>query len=186
MGKILEKGAAAAGAGLVDEDVGDDTVAEPDGFHILPADVEDKVGVGNVVAAGLGVGDGLDGAVVGAEGAGHHFGAVARGAEAKGMQLHAALLPAAVEVVQLVAHHRERVAVVVAITAVEEVQLAVEDDGLAGGAAAVDAEPYRHLSLSFQHNGLRAAIGSKLGAVAGEEGGFLFFGGEEGIASFTR
>ena len=82
-GELLQKGAAARGAGLVQQHIGDDAVLDPDGFHVLAADVQQEGDVGQVVAGGRGVGHRLNGVVIAAERLAQHHFAVAGGAKTK-------------------------------------------------------------------------------------------------------
>ena len=56
MGKVLQEGTAAGGAGFVHQDIGDNSVIQPDGFHILSADIQNKGGVGYIFLCRPGMG----------------------------------------------------------------------------------------------------------------------------------
>ena len=68
LGKGLDEGAAARGAGLVEHDGIHRAVADLKALHVLAADVDDEVHVGVEVGGGLVVGHGLHQALVAAEG----------------------------------------------------------------------------------------------------------------------
>ena len=59
-GKIFQEGAAAGGAGFVDHNICDDAMIDPDGFHILTADIENKGSVLDVLRRCFGMCYGLD------------------------------------------------------------------------------------------------------------------------------
>ncbi len=68
MGEGLEEGAAARGAGLVEDDRGDDPLPHPQELHVLAADVEDGPDTREDGLGSPAVGDGLHLALVGPEG----------------------------------------------------------------------------------------------------------------------
>ena len=67
-GKGLDEGAAAGGAGLVEQNRIDRPVADLEALHVLPADVDDEVHVGGEVAGGVEMGHRFDQAQVTGEG----------------------------------------------------------------------------------------------------------------------
>ena len=67
-GKGLDEGAAAGGAGLVEQNRIDRPVADLEALHVLPADVDDEVHVGGEVTGGVEMGHCFDQAQVTGEG----------------------------------------------------------------------------------------------------------------------
>ena len=84
-GEVLQKGAAAGGAGLIDQDIGDDALVQPHGLHVLAADVQDEGGVGHVLLGRPGVGHRLHRVVLRLESLGEEHLAVAGGARRQDM-----------------------------------------------------------------------------------------------------
>ena len=144
-GELLQKGAAARGAGLVQQHIGDDAVLDPDGFHVLAADVQQEGDVGQVVAGGRGVGHRLNGVVIAAERLAQHHFAVAGGAKTEYVQFYAHGGILFVQLLQAVTDHLDGVAAVAGVKAVHHFFVFVQQDQLAGGAAGVhpDVDPQR-------------------------------------------
>ena len=63
--EVFQEGTAAGGTCLVDENVRDDAVVEPDGLHVLAADIEKKRDVRHVLERGSRMGNRLDDMVFG-------------------------------------------------------------------------------------------------------------------------
>ena len=86
LGEGLEEAAAAGGAGLVQEDVADSAVLNLKALHVLTADVDNKIHVGQKMPGGGEVGHGLHHAVVGVEGIFRQVLAVAGGGDGGHME----------------------------------------------------------------------------------------------------
>ena len=67
-GERFNEGAAAGGAGLVEQDIVNSAVADPDAFHILAADIQDAVHIGIKEGGRVIMGNGLDLTVIQHEG----------------------------------------------------------------------------------------------------------------------
>ena len=142
--KSLQKRAATGRACLVHHDVGEDTAVEPDGLHVLAADVEHERDVGLAGRGRAGMGDRLDRVVVGMEGAGKELLAVARGAHSIDRKRDACLLPALFELHKTALGRIERGALVVGIETIDKFARVVDDRELGGRATRVDAERRTH------------------------------------------
>ena len=142
-GELLQEGAATRGAGLVQQHVGDHAVLDPDGFHVLAADVQQEGDVGQVVAGGRRMGHRLHRVIVPAEGFAQHHLAVAGGAKAQYFQFYAHGAVLFVQFLQAVADHLDGVAPVAGVETVQHGLVLVQQDQLAGGAAGVhpDVDP---------------------------------------------
>ena len=174
-GEVLQEGAAAGGTGLVQHDVGDDAVPQPDGLHVLAADVQQEGGVGHEFPAALGVGHRLHRVVVRLHGLGHHLLAVAGGAHAQDLQPDARLPVFPGQLRQAPLDHQQRFAVVVVVIGVGDALVLVHHHEFGGGAAGVDAD------VGPQHRTVRNAGGAQqLRTVAALKGLPLRRGGEEG------
>ena len=138
--EALKEAAAAARARLVHGDVRDDAVVEPDGLHVLAADVEDERHLGGVKLGCLGMCHGLYHVAVGAQGAGAQLLAVAGGAHGADDEFGVGLLEDVARLKQGAAHDLERFALVRGVEGVDEMGVVVHQDELGGGGAAVDAQ----------------------------------------------
>ena len=139
LGERLQKAAAAGGAGFVQEDVADRTVLNFEALHVLTADVDDEIHVGQKVLGGGKVRDSLDKTAVTVERIFDELLAVAGGGHAGDLQARVIL----VETEQRLPDERDRVAEVRTIALEQNVRVVVDDDELDGGGAGVDADMYR-------------------------------------------
>ena len=139
LGERLQKAAAAGGAGFVQEDVADRTVLNFEALHVLTADVDDEIHVGQKVLGGGKVRDSLDKTAVTVERIFDELLAVAGGGHAGDLQ--ARVIP--VETEQRLPDERDRVAEVRTVALEQNVRVVVDDDELDGGGAGVDADMYR-------------------------------------------
>ena len=139
LGERLQKAAAAGGAGFVQEDVADRTVLNFEALHVLTADVDDEIHVGQKVLGGGKVRDSLDKTAVTVERIFDELLAVAGGGHAGDLQARVIL----VETEQRLPDERDRVAEVRTVALEQNVRVVVDDDKLDGGGAGVDADMYR-------------------------------------------
>ena len=139
LGERLQKAAAAGGAGFVQEDVADRTVLNFEALHVLTADVDDEIHVGQKVLGGGKVRDSLDKTAVTVERIFDELLAVAGGGHAGNLQ--ARVIP--VETKQRLPDEWDRVAEVRAVALEQNVRVVIDDDELDGGGAGVDADMYR-------------------------------------------
>ena len=177
--KILQKGAAAGGAGLIEHDIGDDALMDPDGLHVLAADIQDEAHIRLDLAGRRGVGHSLHRMVVCAESAAQEPLAVAGGAKAQDLECHPHGAVFALHLHKALLHHPDGVTLVVGIEAVDDLFLLVDEDEFRGGAAGVDADVHRQ-DLPRLIGPLR-----KDGqGVGGLPGFLLLLGGKEGLCRF--
>ena len=139
LGERLQKAAAAGGAGFVQEDVADRTVLNFEALHVLTADVDDEIHVGQKVLGGGKVRDSLDKTAVTVERIFDELLAVAGGGHAGDLQARVI----SVETEQRLPDERDRVAEVRTVALEQNVRVVVDDDELDGGGAGVDADMYR-------------------------------------------
>ena len=176
-GEVLQKGAAAGGAGLVQHDVRDHAALQPDGLHVLAADVQQKRGVREEAAAAPGVGHGLYRVVVGVKGRREHLLAVAGGAQAQHFQLDAHFFIFLRQGQQALPDHLQRLPLVVGVESVRHLLVLVYKDALGGGGAGVDADvPPQNLPVRGIHRP------AQLRPVAAEKDLPLLVAGKEGPA----
>ena len=136
LGEGLQKAAAAGGAGLVQEDVADGTILDLEALHVLTADVDDEVHIGQEVLGSGKVGHRLDKAAVAVEGIFDQLLTVAGRGHTGNLQ--PGVIPIQLE--QRLLHKRDRVAEVGAVAFKQNVGVVVNDDQLDGGRAGVDAD----------------------------------------------
>ena len=170
VGEGLQEAAAAGGAGLVQEDVADGPLADLEALHVLAADVDDEVHLGEEVAGGGEVGHRLHHAVVGVEGGFRQVLAVAGGGD--GGHPHGGMLPAEGE--KGISQDGHGAPLVGLIVREEEVPGLVDDRQLHGGGAGVDADMYRAGVVRWESYPWDGGFG-----VAGAEGLVLRFTREE-------
>ena len=129
-GEGLDEGAAAGGAGLVEHDVLDDAVLDLQALHVLAADVQDELNVGDEGLGAAQVRDGLDFSGVCAQGLDEDLLAVAGGGHVADGAVRGHLV---VDVVRDGAGGAQDVAVVVAVPGVEKLAVLADDSRLHGG-----------------------------------------------------
>ena len=135
--EVLNKGAAAGGAGLVEHHVVDGVIADADALHVLTADIEDAVHVGLEEAGGGVVRDGLDLAFVQLEGALNEGLPVTGGTGP--CDAHA-LRHMRVSLFDRADGRGQRIPVIAVVEGVEQLPVLGDQRGLRGRAAGVDAE----------------------------------------------
>ena len=136
LGEGLEKAAAAGGAGFIEEDVADGPVLDFEAFHILPADVDDKIHIGQEVPCGGEMGHGFHHAVVAVEGVFRQFLAVAGGGDGghvKGRML-------VVKLLEYAPNQRHGVAQVGPVVGEQQPGLLVDDRHFDGGGPGINAD----------------------------------------------
>ena len=158
-GEVLQERAAAGGAGLVDHNVGDDPVGEPDGLHVLAADVQQEGGVGHILGGSPGVGHRLHHMALGGEGVGKELLPVAGGAHPQDLQLRPRAAVPVPQLQQGLFRHVQGRPLVGGVEGVQDVLLLVHEDELGGGAARVDAQVGPHLLSRVEPDGLPAGQG---------------------------
>ena len=149
--KGLQKAAAAGGTGFVEEDVADGAVLNFKALHILPADVDDKINVGQKVLSGCKVRHRFDQTAVAVEGVFDQFLAVAGRGHAGDLQTGMLL----VELEQRFAHQRNGVAEVGAVAGEQNVGVLVNDHQLDGRRAGVNADMYGTAVRTKRYAGYR-------------------------------
>ena len=162
-GKVLQEGPAAGGTGLVDHDVGDDPVGEPDGLHILTADVQHEGGVGDVLGRRPGVGHRLHHVALGGQGVGEQLLPIAGGAHPQDLQLGPRRPIAVPQLQQGLPGHVQGRALVGGVEGVQNAFFLVQKDEFGGGAPRVDAQPGPHLLPRVEPDGLPGGEGVGLG-----------------------
>ena len=136
LGEGLEEAAAAGGTGLVQKDVADSPLVDFKAFHVLPADVDDKIHIGQEVPCGGEMGHGFHHAVVAVEGVFRQFLAVAGGGD--GGHLQGRML-----VVKLLEHAPDQghgIAKIRPVVRKQQPGLLVDDRHLDGGGPGVDTD----------------------------------------------
>ena len=139
-GEVFQEGAAAGGAGLVDHDVGDHAPVQPDGLHVLAADVQKEGGVWHVLRRRSGVGHRLHHMVFRAEGTLHQKLSIARGTDGKDGKGRSGCIPFLLHFPQSLSCHLQRFSRVGGVEGIQKVFVLVDQHEFGGGAAAVDAE----------------------------------------------
>jgi len=175
-GEAFQEAAATRRACLVHEDVGDDAVMQPDGLHVLAADVEDEARVGHAARRGERVRDGFHDVDVGVQRAVEQQLAVAGRAAREDVELHARRLVTVGERGHRVAQDVEGLALVRGIEAVDELAVFADERELRGGRARVDAQVGAHGAARREGCG---AGGFGRGAMAFLEGAPVGLGCEE-------
>ncbi|CED90575.1 Hypothetical protein AAM4_0743 [Actinomyces succiniciruminis] len=137
LGEGLQEGAAAGGAGLVYGDGVDGAAADAQVLHVLPADVDDAGDAGVQVGGGPVVGHGLHHALVDAQRGLDDALAVAGDAGADDAHVLGHLQ---VDAAQDLDGGGDGVALVAGVVLPDDAVLLVDDDGLDGGGAGVDAQ----------------------------------------------
>ena len=141
VGKGLKEGTAAAGTGLIEEDVVDGAGADFEAFDVLPADVDDKIHLRQELFGGGEMGHRFHHAVIHAEGVADDVLAIA----GDGAAFQSDFRIATVKVQQKLPHQGNRIAVVGLIDGGKETALSVDDRQLDGGGTGVDADIGRAL-----------------------------------------
>ena len=136
LGEGLYEGAAARGAGLVQEDVVDGVILYFEALDVLAADVDDEIHPRLQLPGGDQVGHGLHHAAVQPEGGPDQRLAVAGGAGPG----HGGVRVFGVEFPQEIPHGGQGIALVGHVGGLEQVEVLVHGHGLDGGGAGVDAD----------------------------------------------
>ena len=171
LGKGLDEGAAAGGAGLVEHDGVHRAVADFEALHVLAADVDDEVHVGVEVAGGAVVGHRLHQPGVAGEGIFDEVLAVAGDGRALDGDAAAAQL---VDLPELLQHDGHRVAQVGVVVGVEQAAVGGNQRDFGGGGTGVDAQP------GGAGVGVYVHLGGVHGVVTGQEGVVLLLAVKEG------
>ena len=174
-GKVLKEGTAARGAGLIDQDIGDDAVVQPDGFHVLSADIQNEGGVFYVLFCRPGVGHRLHGVVLRLEGFGKELLPVAGGAHCQYIQINVFLFIAVPHLDHGFLGHKKGLSLVGSIEGVQDLLFFIHQHKLGGGAAGVNAKV--HVDL-LSRPGLLPLSGGLLMPFL--KGSLLLLRGEEG------
>ena len=143
-GEILQERTASRGAGFVDDYVRDDAVIQPDGFHVLSADIKDKGGILQIFGAGARMGDGLDNVLIRAEGlCGQQFTITRRG---HAFYENIDPFPGVffIHFQKAALEDRDGVASVIGIIRIQDAVSLIEQDKFGGGAPAVYSQPDTH------------------------------------------
>ncbi len=144
-GEAFQERPASARTGLVHHHIGDNVAVDPDGLHVLPADVQDERGIGLEALCRMGVRHGFHLVHIGSQGAGEQHLAVAGGAAARHLKLAAGLGVARVQVAQGAHGNVHRLALVGGVERIHQVALFIEQGELGGGASTVHAQVYGEL-----------------------------------------
>ena len=167
-GKVLQERTATRRTRLVHHNVGDDAPIQPDGLHILPADVQQEAGSGHILLRCTGMGNSLHCMAFGSERLCKQHLAVSGGAGCQNVQRCAGGPVAVPQCDQGLLGHIQRAALVRGIKRVQQVFLLIHQHKLRGGAAGVNAQIGVHRLPC-----LRLIRGQHRQAVAVQKG-FLF------------
>ena len=171
-GKALDEGATAGGAGLVEHDVLDDAVLDLQALHVLAADIQDELDVGDEGLGAAQVRDGLDLSGVCAQGLDEDLLAIAGGGHVANGAVRGHLV---VDVVRDGAGGAQDVAVVVAVPGVEKLAVLADGGRLHGGGAGVDADEHAAVVAG------QVSLGNHLLVMAGLELLVVLLAGEERV-----
>ena len=138
--EILQEGTAACRAGLIDNDIRDDTVIQPDCLHVLAADIQNKCGVLQIFGAGSGMSHSLDNMRVGPESFCRQKLSVTRGRHALYMQGNTLFGKLFLHLNQALFQDRDGIASVICIERIQNPLFFIHKDKFGRGAAAVDAQ----------------------------------------------
>ena len=154
-GKGFDKGAAAGGTGLVEQDRVDGPVFDAEALDVLAADVQNKIHVRLEIAGRRIVGDGLHHALVHAKGVLNQLFAVTG---AGGAADRHPIATAVIDGLQLLTHQGHGVSLVGAVETVQKLFVLGNQSQLGGGGAAVDAQP-GPAGIGIQIPGLHRGFG---------------------------
>ena len=171
-GEGLDKGAAARGTGLVEQDIVDGVVLDADALHVLAADIQDAVYLGVEKGRGVVVGDGLDLALVQQEGRLEQGLAVAGRAAADDPGVRG---QKAADLRHGGDGRQQGAAVIIAVEGIEQASVLADQGQLGGRGAGVD--PQEAVSVVVRQVG--APDAGLL--VAAAESVVVLLGGEKGI-----
>ena len=171
IGKVFKEGAAAGGAGLIQENGVYGVVPDFDAFHVLTADVQNAVHLRIEEGGGLVVGDGLHLPLVQAEGGLQQGLAVAGGAGAENFSLRRQLL---LQLTHGPDGGLDGRALIARVEGPQELPLLADQSQLGGGGPGVDAQ-VAISPVALQRGGLYPGP-----AVAGLEDAIFLLTLEEG------
>ncbi|CDC70619.1 unknown [Oscillibacter sp. CAG:155] len=147
-GKIFQERPAAGGTGLVEHDVGDHTILEPDGLHVLAADVQQEGGIREKAAAAPGVGHGLHCVVIRVERRGKHLLPVTGGTQAQHLQPDPLFPVFLCQSHESLPHHPQGFSLVIGVEGVRHLLILIHKDELGGGGPGVNAKiPPQHVPV---------------------------------------
>ena len=138
--KVFQERTAAGGTGLIDHDIRDDTVVEPDRLHILAADIKDKGCILQVFGASPRMSHRLDDMGVRAEGFGCQKLSVACGRHTSDMECDALPGELFLHLKQALSQDRNGIAAVVGIEGIEDPLLFIQENKFSRSRTAVDAQ----------------------------------------------
>ena len=139
-GEILQEGAAARRTGLVHHDVRDDAVIQPDGLHILAADVQQEGGILHILLRRPGMGNGLDKVALSAESLVEQKLPITCGACSKDLKLRSGIPVALPHGDQRFLRHHQRLACVRRIERVQELPVLSQQHELRRRGTGIHAE----------------------------------------------
>lgn len=144
MGKGIEEGAAAGGAGFVQQDIIHGTVLDAAAFHVLSADVQNGGYIGKEMTGASVVGHGFHFAYIAGEGTLDEIFPVAgdTGAADNGF-----FGETAVQIGKNLLGSGKRSALIAVIKFIQDFSVLIQEHCLDGGGAGIDAEPDRTLCL---------------------------------------
>ena len=119
-------------------------MVEPDGLHILSADVEHEGRIGNACARGAGVRDRLDRMVVGVERAREKLLAVSRGAHGIDRKRDSRCLPAVLQADKTLLGDVDRSAVIRRVERIDKLTRLIDQGELGRRAPRIDTERHTH------------------------------------------
>ena len=170
-GEGLNEGAAAGGAGLVEHDGVHRLVADLEAFHVLAADVDDKIHLRLEMGGGTVMGHRFHQAQVTGEGIFDQVLAIAGDRCSPDLD---AVSAHGVDGPQLLQHDGHRVALVGVVIGIQQAAVLCDEGQLGGGGAGVNAQP------GGAAVGLDVGLGRALGVVTGAEGAVLAHIPEQG------
>ena len=138
--KVFQERTAAGGTGLIDHDIRDDAVVEPDRLHILAADIKDKRCILQVFGARPCMSHRLDDMRVRAEGLGCQKLSVSGGRHTSDMECDALPGELFLHLKQALSQDRNGIAAVVGIEGIEDPLLFIQENKFSRGRTAVDAQ----------------------------------------------
>lgn len=142
--EVLEERSASRRASLVDRDVGYDAAVEPDGLHVLPADVQDEVRI-RFDGAGRGrVRDGFDRVAVGMVGMLEQRLAIPRRAAGDDIEPDARLGIPVAQRHERIGADAERLALIGRIEFIDQALALIDEREFRGGGSRIDAQIGAH------------------------------------------
>ena len=139
-GEVLQKRTAPGGAGLIDDDVCDYAMVQPDGFHILSADIQQKRGVPHIAKRCLRVGHRLHHVAFRLHGVMKQHLPVSGGTGCQDLQNRPFGPVSVPECQQSLLRHNQGFSFIIGIEGVQDLFLLAHEDKFGCGASGIDAQ----------------------------------------------